>query len=86
MHGAGKLFYPSTTSSFEGKFEKGQKVEGTLSTLYGRYEGKFQYGEMHDKNGKFIWKDGKIYDGGFEFGQMHGRGRLTFINGNVVSG
>lgn len=61
-------------------------MEGELTTEYGRYEGKFQYGQMHDSRGRFAWYDGRVYEGGFEFGQMHGKGKLTLINGNVVVG
>jgi hypothetical protein len=86
MHGEGELFYPGTRSKFKGRFERGEKAQGELTTEYGRYEGKFHFGEMHDPQGKFFWHDGKVYEGGFEFGLMHGHGRLTLANGNVVSG
>lgn len=86
MDGEGELFYPGTRSKFKGRFERGEKVEGELATEYGKYEGQFRHGLMHDSKGRFAWYDGKVYEGSFEFGEMHGRGRLTFSNGNVVSG
>lgn len=56
-------------------------------TEYGRYEGKFLNGLMHDQRGTFTWHDKKVYVGGFEFGQMHDRrGSLTLGNGDVVQG
>lgn len=56
-------------------------------TEYGRYEGKFVNGLMHDREARFTWHDKKVYVGGFEFGQMHDRrGTLTLSNGDVVQG
>lgn len=82
MHGEGELFYPQTKSMFKGRFERGLKVEGELSTPYGKYQGRFLNGLMHDARAKFTWHDGRVYEGPFEFGQMHGRGRL--VNGGVT--
>lgn len=41
---------------------------------------------MHDKNGKFAWRDHKVYTGGFEFGKLHGSGKMIFPNGHIAVG
>ena len=77
MEGEGELSVPSTKGHFRGKFFKGLKTEGELTTPYGKYVGKFQNGLMHDPKGRFTWNDYRYYEGPFEFGQIHGRGRVV---------
>lgn len=47
-----------------------------IQTPYGIYQGRLQFGELHDSEGKFTWKDGKVYEGGFSHGELEGSGRL----------
>ncbi len=62
MDGKGVLT-KGQTSKFVGNFKQNMKQgPGALYTLYGVYQGEFADGLMSGQ-GKFSWKDGKVYIG-----------------------
>jgi hypothetical protein len=70
---------------FEGFFENGEKVKGTLTKKDLVYTGQFENDQAHGK-GKIIYKDGSAYVGDFAFSEPHGIGIYTLSNGFVYSG
>lgn len=70
---------------FEGFFEKGEKVSGTLTKKDLVYTGQFENDQAHGK-GKIIYKDGSSYEGDFAFSEPHGNGIYTLSNGFMYSG
>jgi len=71
-------------NKYEGKFENGLFVEGTItfaetaSELRKTYTGKINKDtiQLNDPEGDLIWKDGKRYKGSFIDGKMTGKGVL----------
>lgn len=70
---------------FEGFFENGEKVKGTLTKKDLVYTGQFENDQAHGK-GKIVYKDGSAYEGDFAFSEPHGKGVYTLSNGFVYSG
>ena len=84
MHGKGLL--TKGNGVFDGYFERNEKVEGQMTTEFGRYKGKFVRGMMEDEHGLFEWNDGKVYEGPFRANKLHGKGKITFKGGQVAEG
>lgn len=79
---------------YEGKFENGLFVEGTITFSKNKSESrKFYKGkvnketmQMNDPNGELVWKNGNKYIGNFVDGNMTGKGIMYFVNKDVYAG
>ena len=78
---------------YEGKFENGLFVEGTITFLNNSEPRKFYKGkvnketmQMNDPNGELVWKNGNKYIGNFVDNKMTGKGIKIFVNKNVYAG
>ena len=56
-----------------------------LPTKEAKHEGEFPEEEMHG-NGKYIYKDGRVYEGEWNHGVRQGKGRLDYPNGEFQEG
>ena len=77
---------------YEGKFENGLFVEGTITFLNNSEPRKFYKGkvnketmQMNDPNGELVWKNGNKYIGNFVDGKMTGKGIMEFVNKDVYA-
>lgn len=82
-HGEGTRTY-SDGSTFSGKFDKGLRTEGMLTSAGKDYVGTFQSDIPHGR-GVLVDAD-KRYDGEWERGLFHGRGTLIFRDGGSYKG
>jgi hypothetical protein len=77
-HGNGLYRYGDSKRTFEGRYARGERVEGRMTYADGSvYEGQWHRGKRHGR-GSYIFCDGSMYDGQFERDQMHGTGQLTW--------
>ena len=84
----------NSDKKYEGKFENGLFVEGTITFLKNESEPrKFYKGkviketmQMNDPNGELVWKNGNKYIGNFVDNKMTGKGIKIFVNNAVYEG
>jgi hypothetical protein len=83
----------NSDKKYEGKFENGLFVEGTITFLNNSEPRKFYKGkvnketmQMNDPNGELVWKNGNKYIGNFVDNKMTGKGIKIFVNKNVYAG
>ena len=81
-------------NKYEGKFEDGQFVEGTITFAATNSAGRKTYTgkinketiQLNDPEGELTWKDGKTYKGSFIDGKMTGKGAMRFKNKDFYEG
>jgi len=81
-------------NKYEGKFEDGQFVEGTITFAETNSAGRKTYTgkinketiQLNDPEGELIWKDGKRYKGSFIDGKMTGKGIFIHSDGEIYEG
>lgn len=79
-----------TTSRFEGMYQKGFRVKGTVQTASAdgkktQYTGEFTNGRITG-NGQMTYHNGTIHEGEFLDGFAEGRGKRTTPDGSILDG
>jgi hypothetical protein len=69
---------------YEGSFERGRKVRGTLNWQQGKYVGSFEKDFIHG-SGVLTTADG-VYTGDFVNGKFHGQGEYVWADGARYKG
>jgi hypothetical protein len=80
-----EVIHFSTGNVFVGLAEGGQPVLGTLTGIFGKYEGGFK-NEMYHGEGKLNLSIGDVYQGSFQDGKFHGHGKYVWKNGSFYVG
>lgn len=76
----------NTGSYYSGHWTSVPDGEGVLVLEgIGQYSGHFSEGHR-EGTGTFIWLDGNIYEGWWSKDEINGNGKLTFNNGDTISG
>lgn len=84
-HGTGIMKF-ADGRIFEGKYIRGQMIEGKMTYQDGSvYGGSWVDGMRHGR-GKCVFVDGSEYEGEFREGNFHGKGKMTWNDGGWYVG
>jgi hypothetical protein len=94
INDVGKNVVMYKNRKYEGKFEDGLFVEGTITFPVNDYESRETYVgkinkytmQLNDPEGELTWKDGRTYKGNFVDGKITGKGLMRYDNGDFYEG